>query len=74
MHRVSQVGWKLRRLATMNEVAVLQNGLLEEFMEWAAAEQAAGNITFAVKLAEQAATGAGGARQRRAASLRSAMS
>ena len=32
----------------------MQNGLQEEFMEWAAAEQAAGNITFAVKLAAEA--------------------
>jgi len=32
-------------------VCVPQKGLQAEFMEWTAAEQAAGNITFAVKLA-----------------------
>ena len=29
----------------------MQNGLQEEFIQWTAAEQAAGNITFAIKLA-----------------------
>ena len=37
---------------------VPQNGLQAEFMEWTAAEQAAGNITFAIKLASGAGSAA----------------